>query len=58
VKCVLIIDFVLDIAKVTHIHLGLNADFDKQILDGYATLTVEKVQDSATHVVKTNLTNC
>ena len=39
-----------DIAKVTHIHLSLNVNFEKKILEGSATLTVEKVDPSATHL--------
>ena len=32
-----------DIAKVTHIHLKLDINFDQQILDGLAILDVEKI---------------
>ena len=42
---------VSDIAKVTHIHLALDVDFDKKILAGSATLSVEKVDSTATQVV-------
>ena len=42
---------VSDIAKVIHIHLALDVDFDKKILAGSATLSVEKVDSTATQVV-------
>merc|ERR1712141_855642 len=36
-----------DIAKVTHIHLNLDLNFDDKILEGSAILTIEKVQADA-----------
>ena len=36
-----------DIAKVTHIHLKLDINFDQQILDGLAILDVEKIDPKA-----------
>ncbi len=41
-----------DKVKVTDISLKLDVDFDGQILDGNVTLTVEKVDESATNLVK------
>ena len=41
----------LEIAKVKHIHLALDVNFDKEILEGSVTLTVEKVDPNATHVL-------
>ena len=41
----------LDIALVTHIDLNLDIDFEKQILKGFATLEVEKVDSTATQVI-------
>ena len=43
--------WVSDIAKVTHIHLALDVDFDRKILAGSATLSVEKVDSAATQVI-------
>ena len=43
--------FFPDIAKVTHIHLKLDIDFDKKILDGSAILTVGKIDPSANQVI-------
>ena len=40
-----------DQAKVVDIYLKLDADFDRHVLDGFVTLTVEKVDKAATHVV-------
>lgn len=40
-----------DIAKVTHIHLKLDINFDQQILDGLAILDVEKIDPKAQEVV-------
>merc|ERR1711874_50842 len=40
-----------DIAKVTHIHLALDVDFDRKILAGSATLSVEKIDSAATQVI-------
>ena len=40
-----------DEAKVTDVFLKLDADFDRKVLDGSVTLTVEKVKPEATHVV-------
>lgn len=44
----------VDDARVTHIHLDWNIDFDRQNLEGSATLTVEKVNPEATSVVLDN----
>jgi len=35
--------FITDLAIVTHIHLELNVDFDKKILEGKAILDVERI---------------
>ena len=40
-----------DEAKVTDVFLKLDVDFDRNVLDGSVTLTVEKVKPEATHVV-------
>ena len=40
-----------DEAKVTDVFLKLDVDFDRHVLDGSVTLTVEKVKPEATHVV-------
>ena len=40
-----------DEAKVTDVLLKLDVDFDRKVLDGSVTLTVEKVKPEATHVV-------
>jgi len=40
-----------DIARVTHIHLKLDINFDEQILDGVAILDVEKIDPKAQEVV-------
>ena len=40
-----------DIAKVKHIHLNLDINFDQQILDGLAILDVEKIDPKAQEVV-------
>ena len=40
-----------DEAKVTDVLLKLDVDFDRHVLDGSVTLTVEKVKPEATHVV-------
>ena len=40
-----------EIAKVTHIHLQLEINFDQQILEGLAILDVEKVDPKAQEVV-------
>ena len=37
--------------KTVDIFLQLQLDFEKQILDGSATLTVERKNESATHLV-------
>ena len=43
--------FLADEAKVTDVLLKLDVDFDRKVLDGSVTLTVEKVKPEATHVV-------
>ena len=40
-----------DEAKVTDVFLKLDVDFNRKVLDGSVTLTVEKVKPEATHVV-------
>jgi hypothetical protein len=40
-----------DEAKVVDVFLKLDADFERQVLDGSVTLTIEKVKPEATHVV-------
>ena len=40
-----------DETKVIDLFLKLDADFDKKILSGSVTLTVERVQENATHLV-------
>ena len=37
--------------KITHLHLNLDVDFDRNILNGKAILSIEKVQDSASEVI-------
>ena len=40
-----------DEAKVVDVLLKLDVDFDRHVLHGSVTLTVEKVKPEATHVV-------
>ena len=40
-----------DQVKTVDIFLQLRLDFEKHILDGSATLTVERIDQSATHLV-------
>ena len=44
--------FLPDEAKVIDIALKLDADFDRQVLDGQVTLTVERVKKDVTSVVR------
>jgi len=39
------------LARVTHINLDLNVDFDQKVLKGKATLTIEKAFPSVDEVV-------
>jgi hypothetical protein len=41
----------LDIAKVVNISLNLDVNFEKEILEGFVILTIQKVDPAATEVV-------
>ena len=41
----------IDEAKVTDVFLKLDLNFDRKVLDGSVTLTIEKVRPEATHVL-------
>ncbi len=37
---------------MTHVHLELDVDFERQVLEGSVTLSLEKVQEDATKLVR------
>ena len=43
--------------KTVDIFLKLQLDFDKHILDGSVTLTVERIDESVTHLVSSQIEN-
>ena len=40
-----------DIAKITHVNLFLEVNFEKEVLEGFAVLTIEKVDPNATEII-------
>ena len=40
-----------DLTKTTHLHLNLNVDFDEKVLEGYAILSLEKIDGKAESVI-------
>ena len=40
-----------DIAKITHVNLVLEVDFKREVLEGFAVLTIEKVDPNANQII-------